>query len=201
MSNVNNQQLKKSHKVRNWTFGILAVFVAFGIIGSFIPDEETGSSDATSSQVQEQPSKDGKAKKSDKPAKHKKANKKAEKSEPVEDEPTEEPESEPTEEPVEEEPTITTEQENALASGQSYIDTMPFSHQGLIQQLKFEGFGQADAQYAADNVSVDWNAEAAESAEGYQQTMPMSRQGMIDQLVFEGFTPEQAAYGADSVGL
>lgn len=40
-------------------------------------------------------------------------------------------------------------QRNAVWSAQQYID-MPFSRSGLIQQLKFEGFTSAQAEYGAN---------------------------------------------------
>lgn len=88
---------------------------------------------------------------------------------------------------------------NALASAQDYLDLGGFSRQGLIEQLEFEGYSNADATYAADNVGADWNAEAVESAEDYLDTTSFSQQGLIEQLTFEGFTPEQAQYAVAKV--
>lgn len=94
----------------------------------------------------------------------------------------------------------TTEQLNALASAENYIDLMGFSYSGLIDQLEFEGYSTDAATYAADNCGADWNEEAAESAQNYMDVMSFSRQGLIDQLIYEGFTQEQAEYGASAVG-
>jgi hypothetical protein len=60
------------------------------------------------------------------------------------------------------EPEITSGQENALESAQSYVDMTGFSKAGLIQQLSSsagEGFSKADATFAANNVDADWNKE------------------------------------------
>src|SRR5690606_28911506 len=92
-------------------------------------------------------------------------------------------------------------QANARRAAAGYLDVLPFSRQGLIEQLEFEGYSTEDATYAVDSLDVDWYEQAALMAQSYLDVMPFSRQGLIDQLVFEGFTPEEAAHGADSVGL
>lgn len=116
--------------------------------------------------------------------------------EPAQEEPVEEPE------PVEPaQPELTVGQEQAVASAQSYIDLTPFSKSGLIDQLVFEQYSEADAQFAVEHIEVDWNEQAALSAKNYLDMTAFSRQGLIDQLVFEGFTKEQATYGVDQTGL
>src|SRR4051812_27131637 len=62
---------------------------------------------------------------------------------------------------------MTTSQENALESAQSYLDMSGFSRTGLIEQLSSqagEGFPKADAVWAVNQVDVDWNKEAVEAA-------------------------------------
>jgi hypothetical protein len=92
-------------------------------------------------------------------------------------------------------------QENARRSAESYLDTAPFSRTGLIKQLEFEGYSTADATYAVDAVSPDWNEQAARSAESYLDTQAFSRSGLISQLEFEGYTTAQAVYGVNQTGL
>jgi hypothetical protein len=92
---------------------------------------------------------------------------------------------------------LTSGQENALRAAANYLDVMPFSRQGLINQLEFEDYTTADATFAVDHVSVDWNEQAVKAAKNYLDIMPFSRQGLIDQLVFEHYTYEQASYGVD----
>ena len=92
-------------------------------------------------------------------------------------------------------------QANARASAESYVEMSGFSRDGLVKQLKFEGFSAKDAIYGADAVGADWNAEAAESAKSYLDMSSFSRAGLIQQLKFEGFTPAQAAYGVNKTGL
>ena len=95
------------------------------------------------------------------------------------------------------EPAISSAQENAVGAAQDYLDYSGFSRQGLIEQLTFEDYSQADATYAVDHVDVDWNAEAVESAKSYLDYSSFSAQGLTEQLTFEGFTPEQAQYAVD----
>lgn len=110
-------------------------------------------------------------------------------------------ESEPSE-VVEEEPdaNLTTGQKNVLKSAKNYLSFMAFSRDGLISQLEFEGYENADAVYAADNCGADWNEQAVLKAKNYLDTMAFSYSGMVEQLEFEKFTHEQAEYGADNCG-
>ena len=77
---------------------------------------------------------------------------------------------------------------------------MPFSKAGLLDQLTSEYGGQYPedaAQYAVDNVVVDWNEEALEAALAYREMMGMSNAGLHDQLTSEygdQFTDEEADY-------
>lgn len=92
-------------------------------------------------------------------------------------------------------------QQNARESARSYLDFAAFSREGLINQLVFEGYSEADAEYGVDALNVNWNKQAARKAREYLEFSSFSRQGLIDQLRFEGFTQAQAEYGVDKVGL
>ena len=119
-----------------------------------------------------------------------------------ESEPVEELEEEP-EEPAED--NVSREYRNALKSAQNYVDIMAFSEQGLYDQLTSEygdKYPAEAAQYAIDNVDVDYNKEALEAAENYQEIMPMSDKELFDQLISEyadKFTEEQAQYAIDNL--
>lgn len=89
---------------------------------------------------------------------------------------------------------------NALKSAKQYLDFMPFSYQGLIDQLQYEKFTLEESTYAADNCGADWNEQAAKCAQNYIENMSFSRESLIEQLIYEGFTQEQAEYGAQAVG-
>lgn len=95
---------------------------------------------------------------------------------------------------------LTLAQQNAIGQAESYLSFTAFSREGLIEQLEYEGYSNADATFAVDAINVDWNEQAALQAEQYLELMSFSRQGLIDQLLYEGFTQEQAEYGASAVG-
>lgn len=92
-------------------------------------------------------------------------------------------------------------EENARRSAESYLRFSAFSREGLIDQLEFEGFSIAEAEYAVDAVNADWFEQAALKAESYLEFSSFSRKGLVDQLLFEGFTDEEAAFGVDQVGF
>ncbi len=89
----------------------------------------------------------------------------------------------------------TVSQSNARKKGASYLKYSAFSRTGLIEQLEFEGFENADAVYGADAQKADWNAQAVLKGESYLKSSSFSRSGLVEQLVFEGFTATEAEYG------
>ena len=95
----------------------------------------------------------------------------------------------------------TVSQKNAIRSAENYLNFTAFSKSGLIDQLEYEGYSNADATYAVDNIEVDWNAQAVKAAQNYLDFTAFSRSGLIDQLEYEGYTTEQATYAVDQVGL
>lgn len=95
----------------------------------------------------------------------------------------------------------TVSQQNALRKAEDYLGYTAFSRTGLIQQLEFEKYSAADATWAVDRVTVDWNKQAALKAKDYLNFTSFSHAGLVDQLVFDGFTPAQAEYGTSQAGL
>lgn len=95
------------------------------------------------------------------------------------------------------------EYKNALRSAETYTKMSGFSYDGLYEQLTSEygeGYPPEAAQYALDNLDVDWNEQALKAAKNYQKVMPMSDDGLFEQLTSsygDGFTPEQAQYAID----
>ena len=89
---------------------------------------------------------------------------------------------------------------NALSKARDYLDYTAFSHDGLIGQLKYEGFSEEDATYAADNCGVDWKEQAKNKAIDYLDYTAFSYDGLVKQLEYEKFTEKQAKYGADNCG-
>ena len=94
-------------------------------------------------------------------------------------------------------------QQNAVRAAKNYLSTMPFSRNGLINQLTaIEGYSTEDATFAVDNITVDWDEQAAKAAKNYLSTMPFSRNGLVNQLTaIEGYTYAQAEYGVTAVGF
>ena len=99
------------------------------------------------------------------------------------------------------------EYRNALRSAQQYVDFSSFSYAKLYDQLTSEygsGYAADAAQYAVDNIDVDWNAEALESAQSYVDFSGFSYAGLYDQLTSEygeKFPAEQAQYAVDNVDV
>ncbi|SCG85436.1 Ltp family lipoprotein [Methanobacterium congolense] len=96
---------------------------------------------------------------------------------------------------------VTAGQEQAAKMAQSYLDSQAFSRSGLIEQLKYEGFTQQEAEYGVDQTGADWNEQAAKMAQSYLDSQAFSRSGLIEQLEYEGFTRQQAEYGVRTAGL
>lgn len=98
-------------------------------------------------------------------------------------------------------------QENAYKSAKNYISSMPFSRNGLIEQLSSsygDGYSHKDAVWAVNQLEkkkeVNWKHQAYLSAKNYLSNMSFSKDGLIEQLESsygEGFTHEQAVYGAN----
>ncbi|EGT0690814.1 hypothetical protein GW986_13715 [Clostridium perfringens] len=97
------------------------------------------------------------------------------------------------------------EYKSALRKAKVYSDTMSMSKEGLYDQLTSEygeKFTAEEAQYAVDNLDVNWKENALKKAKVYQETMAMSPSAIYDQLVSEygeKFTEEEAQYAVDNL--
>ena len=101
--------------------------------------------------------------------------------------------------------------ENAYRSAKNYLKTMPFSKQGLIDQLSSDFGDKYTVEQAAaavkmleDNKEVNWKKQAVKAGKNYLKMTGFSRQGLIDQLTSPAgskFTKKQAEYAADKLGL
>ncbi len=98
-------------------------------------------------------------------------------------------------------PAESVSQRNARLKGAEYLRFQSFSRSGLIDQLKYEGFSDADATYGTDVQGADWNVQAAKKAAEYLRYSSFSHQSLLDQLLYEGFTQAQAEYGVSTTGL
>jgi len=97
----------------------------------------------------------------------------------------------------------TVSQHSAIQDAESYLQSEPgFSKLGLIGQLEYDKFSPADARFAVNHITVNWDQQAAADAKGYMQTEGgFSYGSLVQQLEYDKFTPAQAAHGARSVGL
>ena len=100
----------------------------------------------------------------------------------------------------EEKKDIPREYKMALKAAEQYLSTMPFSKEGLYQQLSSQAgskFPPEAARYAVENVKTDWNKNALEAAKNYLKIMPMSNADLHQQLTSSAgdkYTKEQADY-------
>ena len=100
---------------------------------------------------------------------------------------------------------IPTEYKSALRKAKIYADTINMSKAGIYDQLTSEygeKFTVEAAQYAIDNITVDWRENALKKAKLYQETMSMSPAAIYDQLTSEygeKFTAEEAQYAIDNL--
>ena len=82
---------------------------------------------------------------------------------------------------------------------------MHMSKAALYDQLTSEygeKFSAEAAQYAIDNLDVDYKANALEKAKDYQEMMAMSPSAIYDQLISEygeKFTAEEAQHAIDNL--
>ncbi|WP_223881188.1 Ltp family lipoprotein [Nesterenkonia ebinurensis] len=192
-----NEGKKKSKK--KWIIGgVIGVFVLGGI-GAALSDDEEEDQEPTAEEAPEE----------DTEAEEEEEDEEDESEEQLEVIGEEENDEENLEEAVEREEEdlaeevedeaseMTSGEANALSHAESYLNYTGFSREGLIGQLEFEDYTTAEAEFAVDNVEVDWNEQAVRVAESYLDYTSFSRQGLIDQLLFEGFTQEQAEHGVN----
>jgi len=97
-------------------------------------------------------------------------------------------------------PAVPIEYKTALVKATSYARSMDMSKVGIYDQLTSEygeKYSAEAAQYAVDNLTWDWNANALAKAKSYQQNMAMSPSAIHDQLTSEygeKFAPSEADF-------
>ena len=94
----------------------------------------------------------------------------------------------------------TSGERNALKKAMDYLAYSAFSYSGLIEQLEYEGYTNAEATFAADNCGADWEEQALLKAEEYLNYSAFSYNGLIEQLEYEGFSEKEAEHGANNCG-
>ena len=71
---------------------------------------------------------------------------------------------------------------------------MPMSKKRLIEQLVYSGFSQSDAEYAANNIDVNWHEQALKQGKEYLDMGIVNMDRLKEQLKYEGFTESEADY-------
>lgn len=100
---------------------------------------------------------------------------------------------------------VPAEYQSALSKANDYGNIMYMSKAAIYNQLTSEYgecFSPDAAQYAIDNIVVDWNLNALQKAKDYSDTMYMSKSSIYDQLISENgekFTPSEAQYAIDNL--
>ena len=94
---------------------------------------------------------------------------------------------------------ITTGKRNAQIRAMEYLETIPLSRNGLIEQLKYESFSQSEAEYGADNCGADWYEQAEKKALLYLEIGAFSKERLIEQLEYDGFTHDEATIATNRV--
>lgn len=100
---------------------------------------------------------------------------------------------------------VSHDRNGALIYAEERLETQHFSESELLEDLTSEYgevYSQNAAEYAVENVDVDWNEEALEAAESYVEHSHFSYDGLHHQLTAESadnYTDEQARYAVDNV--
>ena len=79
----------------------------------------------------------------------------------------------------------------------SYLDALPFSKEGLRDQLIYKKFTCEEAEYAVEFCRGDWNEEALDIANECLRESSVSKEDLKGRLLSEKFTDEEAAYAID----
>lgn len=101
------------------------------------------------------------------------------------------------------EPDEETLKAEVLAKAQNYSDTLYMSKSLLLNQLtnpEFDGYSKALAEYAVENINVDYNENAKNKAILYRDEMSMSEEEIKNQLSSkygDGFTDKEVAYAIE----
>ena len=95
------------------------------------------------------------------------------------------------------------EYRSVMEKAKFYSDVLNMSKARMYEELTAGcGFTAEEAQYAVDNIEVDWKENALKDAEFYHQYMSMSPGEIYDQLTSEfggQYTPEEAQYAIDNL--
>ena len=94
---------------------------------------------------------------------------------------------------------MTDNQKKCLEQAESYMERLPFSEAGLVDQLEYKGYDKEEISFALENINADWKENALRKAEDYVETLPLSDDTLKNQLAYDGFTEEQIEYAFGKV--
>ena len=97
------------------------------------------------------------------------------------------------------------EYKSALEKAKSFTDEMNLSKVRLYEMLTSTSdyydthFTAEAAQYAVDNVGVDWKESALKRAKLYRKAVSLSTEGIYDELTAMEYTEEEISYAIDNL--
>ena len=97
------------------------------------------------------------------------------------------------------------EYKSALEKAKSFTDEMNLSKVRLYEMLTSTSdyydthFTAEAAQYAVDNVGVDWKESALKRAKLYRKAVSLSTEGIYDELTAMEYTEEEIQYAIDNL--
>lgn len=95
----------------------------------------------------------------------------------------------------------TPEESYALDRAIEYLEIIPMSKDGIIDQLIYDGCEKDDAAFAANHCGADWNEQADRFVKEFYLEYGYNREELIDKLITNAkFTQKQAEYAADQNG-
>ena len=96
------------------------------------------------------------------------------------------------------------EYKSALEKAKSYTDEMNLSKARLYEMLTVSDyynhyFSAEAAQYAVDNVGVDWKESALKRAKLYRKAVSLPTEGIYNELTAMEYTEEEIQYAIDNL--
>jgi uncharacterized repeat protein (TIGR02543 family) len=90
----------------------------------------------------------------------------------------------------------------AIKSARTYLNSYPYSYNGLVEHLESVGYSHEDAVYGVDNCGANWKEQALIRAEYYKKNLEFSYYDIAGRLEDnDGFTHEEAIYAVDNCGI
>ena len=104
----------------------------------------------------------------------------------------------PTSEPTPASTEIPQGMKDALSRAQEMLD-YGLSAANIYDILLSEGYTNSQANFALENLNVDWNEIAYNRAVYCHEVLNLNKEKLIEELKFERFTDEEIQYAIDKV--